>query len=183
MLQKVLLRTIIFGGKTPFLVTLLIRVFALMNKSQLVDGLKSELARQYDRAIAALSGSREAATGTDTRAENKYDTRGLEASYLAAGQAEQADEILRAISLLEMFEVREFDFDEMIETGALVEVEMDDEIFYYLLAPAGGGMVITSDTGEHVTVLGPGSPLSRNLIGKTAGSILTDPELIILDVF
>lgn len=183
MLQKALLRSIIFGGNTPFHVALHFTVSAFMNKSHLVDALKSELARQYERAVVALTGSREAATGTDTRAENKYDTRGLEASYLAAGQAGQADEILRAISLLEMFEVREFDFDETIGTGALVEVEMEGEIFYYLLAPSGGGMTITSDTGESVTVLGPGSPLSRNLIGKTAGSVLTDPDLIILDVF
>ncbi len=154
-----------------------------MNKTRLVETLKAELSRQYERAVAALTGSREAATGTDTRAENKYDTRGLEASYLAAGQAGQADEILRAISLLEMFEVRDFDFDDPIESGALIEAEKDDEILYYLLAPAGGGLVITSDTGEEVTVLGPGSPLSRNLLGKTAGTVLTDPDLMILEVF
>jgi hypothetical protein len=64
-----------------------------MDKAPLISALIAELRLRYDRSIAALTGAREAATGADTKAENKYDTRGLEASYLAAGQAEQADEL------------------------------------------------------------------------------------------
>lgn len=154
-----------------------------MNKTLLFESVKAELNRQYQRAVEALTGALEAATGTDTRAENKYDTRGLEASYLAAGQADQADEILRAIASLEAFVVRDFDFDDPIDAGAVVEVEKDDEISFYLIAPAGGGLTVSSDTGEEITVLGPGSPLSRILIGKTAGTILNDPDLIVLEVF
>jgi len=153
-----------------------------MNKTLLFESVKAELNRQYERAVEALTGAREAATGTDTRAENKYDTRGLEASYLAAGQADQADEILRAMASLEAFVVKDFDFDDPIDTGAVVEVEKDDEISFYLIAPAGGGLIVSSDTGETITVLGPGSPLSRILIGKTAGTILSDPDLMILEV-
>lgn len=67
----------------------------------LVAALINELRLRYDRAVSALSGAREAATGADTKAENKYDTRGLEASYLAAGQAEQADDLSRALHLVD----------------------------------------------------------------------------------
>lgn len=153
-----------------------------MNKSQLVESLKSELKQRYDRAVAALAGAHEAATGADTKAENKYDTRGLEASYLAAGQADQAEELLRGLTSIEAFEFRDFDIDDPIGTGALVEVEKDGELLYYLLAPAGGGMAITADSGESVTVLGPASPLSGKLNSKTTGAILGDPDLIILEV-
>ena len=59
-----------------------------MNKSAIVESLRQQLKAQYERAIKALEGAHEAATGEDTKAESKYDTRGLEASYLAAGQAE-----------------------------------------------------------------------------------------------
>jgi len=56
-----------------------------MNKSAIVKSLRQQLNAQYERAIKALEGAYEAATGDDTKAESKYDTRGLEASYLAAG--------------------------------------------------------------------------------------------------
>ena len=88
----------------------------------------------------------------------------------------------RGLGALEAFEFRDLDFDDEIGTGALVEAEKDDEILYYLLAPAGGGLVLTADTGENVTVLGPGAPLAMALKGKTSGIILSDPELIILEV-
>lgn len=156
-----------------------------MDKSALAAALLAELRLRYDRAVAALSGAREAATGADTKAENKYDTRGLEASYLAAGQAGQADELLRAIHAVEAFTFRDFDFEDPIDLGALVETEQDGEPRHYLLAPAGGGILLTTADGGEVTVLGPASPLAARLIGKSSGTILREqePELIVLDLF
>ena len=55
-----------------------------MNKSAIVESLRQQLKAQYERAIKALEGAHEAATGEDTKAE-QYDTRGLEA-HLAAGR-------------------------------------------------------------------------------------------------
>jgi hypothetical protein len=154
-----------------------------MEKAPLISALIAELGLRYDRAIAALTGAREAATGADTKAENKYDTRGLEASYLAAGQAEQADELSRALHAVETLDFADFDLDDRIAIGALVETEQDDEIRFYLLAPAGGGIVLETAEGDQVTVLGPASPLATKLIGQFAGSILHDPEILILEVF
>ncbi len=154
-----------------------------MDKAALVAALIAELRQRYDRAIAALAGAREAATGADTKAENKYDTRGLEASYLAAGQAEQADELARALHLVEHFNFPDFEPDDSISVGALVETEQGEELRHYLLAPAGGGIILSTDERETVTVLGPGSPLAAKLIGTTAGTILDGPPLFVLEVF
>lgn len=154
-----------------------------MDKAYLVSALIRELRLRYERALAALSGAREAATGADTKAENKYDTRGLEASYLAAGQAEQADELARALHAVENFDFPAFDLDDAIAVGAFVETEQNDEIHHYLLAPAGGGIVLASADGGSVTVLGPASPLAAKLLGQVSGSILHDPEVLILEVF
>lgn len=154
-----------------------------MDKRPLVAALVAELRLRYERAVGALSGAREAATGADTKAENKYDTRGLEASYLAAGQAEQADELLRALHAVESFDFPEFDLDDPIGPGALVETEQEGEIHHYLLAPAGGGIVLSGESGDPVTVLGPSSPLAQRLTGQSSGSILHSPEILVLEVF
>ena len=154
-----------------------------MDKAFLVSALLRELRLRYDRAVAALSGAREAATGADTKAENKYDTRGLEASYLAAGQAEQADELFRALHAVENFDFRDFDPDDPIGVGALVEIEQEEDIHHYLIAPAGGGIVLESEEGGRVTVLGPASPLAAKLTGRISGTILQEPAVLILEVF
>ncbi|MBU6179595.1 MAG: transcription elongation factor GreAB [Verrucomicrobia bacterium] len=156
-----------------------------MDKTALAAALVAELRLRYDRAVGALSGAREAATGADTKAENKYDTRGLEASYLAAGQAGQAEELIRAIHAVEAFTFRDFDFDDPIDLGALVEIELDGEPRHYLLAPAGGGILLATEDGGEVTVLAPASPLATRLIGKSSGAILNEhePELLVLDLF
>lgn len=154
----------------------------LMNKSQLVQLLKQQLQDQYERTIQALEGATEAATGDDTKAESKYDTRGLEASYLAAGQAGQADELAEAIALLETAEFPELDFEDPVQPGALVEVDQEGNSNWYLLAPAGGGLTLEPGEGEPVTVLGPSAPLRTALLGKAAGDSLDHPRLTVLEV-
>lgn len=154
-----------------------------MDKESIVASLRSEVRAQYERAVAALDGAREAATGEDTRAESKYDTRGLEASYLAAGQAEQADELSRALSLLDSAAFPPFDLDDPIAQGALIEVERDGDILYFLLAPAGGGLSVETEEGDSVTILGPAAPLRSQLEGKRAGEIAGSPPVAILEVF
>lgn len=154
-----------------------------MDKEAIVAALHDEILARYERAVGALEGAREAATGEDTKAESKYDTRGLEASYLAAGQAGQADELSRAVSLLETTEFPAFAFDDPIGPGALVEVEKENEILYFLLAPAGGGLTVETPGGECVTVLGPAAPLRAELVGKRSGETTGSPPLAILEVF
>lgn len=154
-----------------------------MDKESIIASLRAQVQAQYERAVAALDGAREAATGDDTKAESKYDTRGLEASYLAAGQAEQADELSRAVTLLDSAEFPPYDFDDPIGPGALIEVEKDEEILNFLLAPAGGGLSLETEEGELVTILGPAAPLRSDLMGRRAGEIVGDPPVAILEVF
>jgi len=153
-----------------------------MEKSAIVANLKSQLQAQYNRASNALAGAHEAATGDDTKAEGKYDTRGLEASYLAAGQAEQAEHLVESLAILERFEFKEFDIDDPIAVGALIEAEAADEIHFYLLAPVGGGFTCETEDGDTVTILGPASPLGKKFLGLTTGSVIAEPPVAILEV-
>ena len=66
-----------------------------------IQRLRSDLALYHRAAVAA----RAEATHEQSKPENKYDTRGLEASYLARGQSRQVAEIETAIEQFEKTEV------------------------------------------------------------------------------
>ncbi len=152
-----------------------------MDKAAIIEALRSQLQEQYERAIAALQDATEGATGDDTKAESKYDTRGLESSYLAAGQAEQADRLARELTLFDTFEFADFSDASSIEPGALVTGELDGRAVHYLLAPAGGGLEIpcNDNSGEKVIVLSSTAPLRNALLDCCVGDSLERPPVTV----
>ncbi|MEO5802537.1 MAG: GreA/GreB family elongation factor [Verrucomicrobiota bacterium] len=138
---------------------------ALIKK--IVAHLTDELAVYHKAARAAHA----EATHEQSKAENKYDTRGLEASYLARGQSKQAAEIMQAMEQFEKMSVREFGSEDPIDLGALVELETQRERSFYFFGPRAGGTEITHQKKE-VLVITPQSPLGQQLIGKKQGDKL-----------
>ena len=130
---------------------------------------------------AAAKDAKENATGDQTKSDGKYDTRAIEASYLAGAQAEQATQLAEAVRRFETFDPPAFGEGDAIALGALVEAEQDGEINYYLLAPAGGGLTVDHD-GFDLAVLTPESRLYQAMLGAHAGDLLEDPPLMILAV-
>ena len=112
--------------------------------------------------------SRAEATHESSKAENKYDTRGLEASYLARGQSKQAAELEAAIAEFEKLPVKKFGADEPIGLGALVELENGGENSFYFIGPRAGGTEMLHDKKE-ILVITPQSPLGEQLMGKKSG--------------
>src|ERR1041384_8656274 len=89
--------------------------------ARIVEALHNNLAI-LDKAARAAHAE---ATHESSKAENKYDTRGLEAAYLAGGQARQAREILEAIELYEKLPARAFVPGDFIDLTAFVTLEAD----------------------------------------------------------
>ncbi len=102
-------------------------------------------------------------------AENKYDTLGLEASYLAAGQAKRVEEIKQALALCQNLQLRAYDDQRGIEVGALLGLEDENGRQQWLfLAPDAAGLKVDV-VGQPVTVITPRSPLGKGLLGKFEG--------------
>lgn len=103
------------------------------------------------------------ATGSESRPENKYDTRSTEASYLAAGQGERVLALRRLVAFL-----AEFNPDApaggAVAQGSLVEIDGDDGSTWFFLAPDGGGRRVVVD-GDSVVVVTPASPAGKALLG------------------
>lgn len=150
-------------------------------KSRLLEKIRSELRSQLDRLSKAAIEAHTAATDPGSKAEGKYDTRSLEASYLAAGQARQVDELAQSIRIFETLTLPDFAMDDEIDAGALVEVILNREPALFLLVPASGGMVVSHEAAE-ITLLTPESGLYRKLMGMRAGESLDAPELCVTGV-
>ncbi|MBB5351463.1 hypothetical protein HNR46_001700 [Haloferula luteola] len=142
-------------------------------KKQLIESILTELRQRFAQMESAAKDAHAAASDPDSKAESKYDTRSLEASYLAAGQAQQVAELAEAVTRFAAFEGREFELDESIDAGALVEISGEDTPSWYLLAPAAGGLSVTFDDID-ITVLTPASRLYQSLLGKQLGDEIDD---------
>ena len=89
-------------------------------KARLLELIRNELRAQLLRLTQAAQEAHAAATDAGSKAESKYDTRNLEASYLASGQAKQVDELAEALRLFEAFDATISDGGDAIVMGALV---------------------------------------------------------------
>ena len=139
-----------------------------MNKRTLIQKIIAQLASELEVYFRAAQNSRAEATHEQNKAEGKYDTRGLEASYLARGQSKQAAELEASIAEFEKLEVRKFAAEDRIDLGALVELETGGERSFYFIGPRAGGTEVVQDQKE-VLVITPQSPLGAQLMEKKQG--------------
>jgi transcription elongation GreA/GreB family factor len=139
-----------------------------MDKGQILKRIVAKLNESVGLLAKAAKASHAEATHESSKAENKYDTRGLEAAYLAGGQARQAKEMRDAIEMYETISIQDFTSGEPIDLTALVELESDRSRFLYFIGPKSGGLEIDWN-GQEITVITPQSPLGENLVGKKAG--------------
>jgi hypothetical protein len=139
-----------------------------LNKEKLVSAIIEKLRADLALYHKAAGFARAEATHEQSKAENKYDTRGLEASYLARGQSRQAAEIAQAIAHFEKLAVRSFGQGDAIDTGAVLKLQSGKEASLYFIGPRAGGTEVSHEN-EEVLVITPESPLGSQLLGRKAG--------------
>ena len=137
-----------------------------MNKQSVCQLILQQLRDDLEVAVRAAQTAYETATHEENIAENKYDTLGLEASYLAAGQARRVEEIRQALGLWQNLSLRPHDPQKGIQIGALLGLEDENGHEQWLfLGPDGAGLKVYV-VGQLVTVITPRSPLGNSLLGK-----------------
>ncbi len=138
-----------------------------MNKAKILKALLAELDEELRRLLAANERASAGATNSESKAETKWDTCGLEASYLARGHAEQFKTLAAEVHNLRGFVAPDYT-DHPIGVGALVEVDLGGEAMLFFLLHCGGGIDLMID-GREVTVITPESPVGAALIDKQQG--------------
>lgn len=136
-----------------------------MNKRELLGRIVTRLQSELELLTTAALATHAEATDEENKAEDKYDTRGLEASYLAHGQSKAADETALSLAQFQALALRDFAADEPIGLGALVAL---DGPARYFIGPRAGGTEIEVN-GTNVLVITPQSPLGRQLLGRRQG--------------
>lgn len=140
-----------------------------MSKETIIQKIISVLSADLTVLTSASRAAHAAATHSECLPDNKYDTTALEASYIAQGQANRAQEIRVALEYYRTLTLHAFDDDTPIRLTALVTLEggegTERRIF---LGPQAGGMKI-DDGGGEVVVITPVSPLGRSLLGLRCG--------------
>jgi len=143
-----------------------------MDKHALQQRVCARLEADLALLLTAAESARQAATHEESKAENKYDTRGLEASYLAAGQSRRAAEIHSALAAWRALAPRAYDEAQGIQLGALVWlVSAEGREQCLLLGPDGAGLKLQAE-GVAITLITPHAPLGRQLLGLGPGDDL-----------
>ncbi len=140
-----------------------------MDKKKLLRLITEKLAADLEVAVRAAQTAHETATHEENVAENKYDTLGLEAAYLAAGQSRRVEEIRQALGLYRNLVLRDFDEEQGIQLTALVTLlNADGSRRTVFLGPEAAGLKIDCE-GREVLVITPRSPLGQSLVGRHPG--------------
>jgi|TARA_B110000211_G_scaffold198353_1_gene228232 transcription elongation GreA/GreB family factor len=137
-----------------------------MNKLLLFDVIVGEITVALNNSLAAAEEARATATNKENAAENKYDTLGLEAAYLAHGQSERVVQLEKDLAAYVLLKERIKDHA-TAEVGSLLRLEPEtgeDRILF--IGPASGGLVVSLG-GVSVTVITPSSPLGKALLGRS----------------
>jgi len=136
----------------------------LPDKKTLKEELVAQLQADLDALMAAQKATQKGATHEEAKPENDKDTRALEQSYLARGQAARVVELQDGLAHVQALQLVTLAKDAPVTLGALVSTcDSDDVESHYFVAPYGGGAKLHKGA---VQVLTPKSPLGAGLLGK-----------------
>ena len=139
-------------------------------KQELTHELVLLMTRELDVLEQNHRDTAAAATHEEAKPENDKDTRALEQSYLARGQALRVQEVREQIARVRSTGI-EAPSGDAATLGSIVTVfdEHDEAERTFFLMPAGGGSRLAEREGRSVLVVTPESPWGRALVGAKVG--------------
>ncbi|MBJ7538184.1 GreA/GreB family elongation factor [Marinomonas transparens] len=147
-----------------------------MNKRRVKEAITNALLKRFETAKLAAQQAHGAATNEESVAENKYDTFGLEASYLAHGQSQRVLECEADWLIYDRKECIGLESDAAIGIWTLVELQLlnltTPSSKYFFVSPCAGGLTVK--VGEQsIYLVTTSSPVGKKLIGKNIGDEIT----------
>lgn len=145
-----------------------------------IQGIVAKLEDNLAAQVHAAKDAHMAATHSESSAETKWDTFGLESSYLAEGQQKRVEETTVALYYFKQ-QLQKHSLTSVTPTTSVtpkarqkieplcyVTLDCDDQLLYFVLAAQAGGLKIMLDD-KTVTVITPGSPIGKAMKDKMVG--------------
>jgi hypothetical protein len=144
----------------------------LLNKKDVIESIQLCLKDRLDVSHKAALQAYEQATNDESVAENKYDTFGLEASYLAHGQSKRVIECEKDLALFVKFKAQYQAVRPIVSVGCLVKlIDQASMVQYFFISPVAGGTKVMLNN-EFITLISTTSPLGKGLLGREEGDEL-----------
>ena len=144
---------------------------ALPDKRKVLDALLAKMSEVAEHTLALAESTRKDATHAEAKPENDKDTRALEQSYLARGQAMRVEELFAQCEQLRFLPLPSYGEDDPLGAGALINLESEQGARCVFLAPHGGGIELSVD-GCELQVITPQSALGALVLGRSLGDEL-----------
>lgn len=141
-----------------------------LDKAALVQKIQNELQETFEKLKAAALATYEDATHEESKPENEYDTRSLEASYLAGAQGKRLAEVEEIFAMFKFLNLKNLTVDDPIQLSALIEISHNNKTSHIFLAPKGGGMNVQFEE-LNIQIIASSSPLGESLLGLYVGDI------------
>ena len=140
----------------------------MINKQLLLEDIIQTLEDVLQTAKDSALRAHETATNKESIAENKYDTFGLEASYLAQGQLKRVAECEADLEAYQTFSIE--NNQQIISLGSLVNlIDEKEQNQWLFLGPNAGGLKVRSKSADsiefNITIVTPSAPLGKQLLG------------------
>ncbi len=136
-----------------------------MKKKALLQKIVSQLELVHQNAIEAANRAHSSATDKENIAENKYDTLGLEAAYLAEGQARRVLECEAELNEFKRLLLVDDARHDEVKVGSFIYLEDDHGQGRYLFLGASAGGLKVNFENKLIMIITPESPLGKALLG------------------
>jgi len=150
----------------------------IMDKRKVIEQVVKKLKKEIEIGKKASKEAFDTATDDEAYSDGKYDTRSLEASYLAGGQAQIVKELGDALQGFNLLKAQQFiqPPSKQVGLGSLLEIQSKSGSSWYIIGPGGGGIEVEVD-GCLVTILTLYSPFGEAVASKQTGEIIELPNV------
>jgi len=139
----------------------------LPDKSAVHEAVLGAIKQRLSQTQETLRHSHAAATHEEARADNKYDTRSLEMSYLATGMTDRIAQLRQVLSAYHFWTLPER--ADVVRPGALVVLLDEEDVpLRCYIAPYGSADTVVVEEMK-IRVITLKAPLGRALVGKSEG--------------
>lgn len=139
-----------------------------MLKQKIKEKLLSKAQADLTAALNVSEAANEYKGADDMKQEGKYDTRAIEAGYLAGAQAKRVEELKLEVQMIEELPVRKFEAGEAVSVGALVELSFNETSQLYFISSTAGGTMFNIDD-KPILVISVFSPIGAAVVNLEAG--------------